>query len=166
MSEVHFESEVEREPNVDSVWSYPLVCLFQILTGASLFFACLRVSPVLAIVLTLLITPAIVRTTVVADLMRRRAKEFGWKLRGKTFLGSLAYVLLVSMFGLCVFVLISLMFGVFGWLFSVMVNAYALSGDAIVLGTVGGMAWGVVGGFLAVIALVMKTWMPRILVEA
>ncbi len=160
--DLNFESEYAGQvPSPAGTWSFPLICLFQVTTGASLFFACLTCSPLLAIVLTLFITPAIVRTTLIADQLRRENDDLCWQRRSKFFVGSLGYVALVALFGLCVFLLISLMFGLMGLVFSLMVHASAISADAIVLGTVGGMVWGVVGGLLAMAAIVIRTWRPK-----
>jgi len=142
--------------------SLTLAGLFQILTGCGIFFAVMRVSPLAAIVGTLLVVPAVIRTAIAADLHRQHGFEFDWRLRMWTFGHSLGMVLLTGGFGAAVFLIVCCIFGLLGLAFGFMMSYGDLSLDAAVVGAAGGMIWGMAGGMLAVFYSVIRTWMPTI----
>ena len=56
-------------------WAFPLNMLFRVMTGISLFCAVMTVSPKLAIGITLFVTPALIRTTLVLDLYEQEKTD-------------------------------------------------------------------------------------------
>ena len=141
-------------------WAFPLNMLFRIMTGISLFCAVMTVSPELAIGITLFVTPALIRTTLVLDLYEQEKQTIDWSMRISTFLVSLAYAAVTSAIGLCVFVLICILCGFFGLVFSIMVQSQNQSESAIVVGGIIGMIWGLFGAILVMTYMAVKTWIP------
>ncbi len=125
-----------------------------------MFFACMQISPLLAVIATLIIAPAIIRTSLLREMHRKESLPFDWKLRINYFAQSLCVVLLTSVFAAAVFVLVSLLFGLTGWLLSISVGGTKLSLDAAVVGTAGGMVWGIGGAILATGYVILKSWLP------
>lgn len=142
--------------------SISLVCLFQILTACCIFFACLRISPLLAIVGTIIATPAIIRTTLASDLHRRNGMRFSIQRRLRIFVESVGVVLLTLTFAATVFALVSLAFGLICVVIAVFLGT---STDLLVeiafIGTVGGTVWGATGAILAM-GLCAHTWKPSL----
>ena len=141
--------------------SLSLLCLFQVLTACCVFFACLRISPSLTLFGTILISPAIIRTAWASDLYRRRRKKFCWKTRLSFFLGSLGVVVTTISLGGLVFSLICLVFALLGLLFGLMVSTDLIL-EAAVVGTAGGMIWGMAGALLAVAFTATRIWTPQV----
>ncbi len=142
--------------------SLTLAGLFQILTGCGVFFAVMRFSPLIAILGTIVVVPAVIRTAIAADLHRQNGFEFDWRLRLSTFAHSLGMVFLTGGFGAAVFLIVCCVFGFLGLAFGFMMSYGDLSLDAAVVGAAGGMIWGMAGALLAVFYSVLKTWMPTI----
>ncbi len=126
-----------------------LAWMFQILTACCVFFACLQISPLLAIVGTVVGAPAIIRTSIASDLHRQAGKRFGWSTRIVCFLESLGIELVTFIFAFAVFSLISLLFGAIAVGFSLLYGATDALSDIAVVGTAGGMIWGFAGSLLA-----------------
>lgn len=145
--------------------SFSLMMLFQITTASALFFACLRYSPLAAIVLTILFAPAVIRTGQISDIHKQNIMEFGLAKRIRCFFGSIAVVILTVAFAVLVFVLVSLTFGLLGMVFSTAVGSADLSIDAAIVGTAGGMIWGFAGAMLATGFAVIRMWLPKELVK-
>ncbi len=141
--------------------SFSIQALFQITTACALFFACHRVSPILAIGVTAFVAPAIIRTGLISEMYRRNRLQFGLATRLTCFASSLGVVVLMTLLAGCVFVATSLLFGLFGMVVSTMVGSRELSADAAVVGTAGGMVWGMAAAMLAVGYVVVKTWLPK-----
>ena len=141
--------------------SFSIKTLFQVTTASALFFACLRFSPILAIGITVFVAPAIIRTGLISEIYRRNDLEFTLTKRLQFFASSIGVVLFAIVIAGVVFVLTSLMFGLFGMAFSAMVGARELSGDAAVVGTAGGMIWGMAAAMLAVGFALVRTWLPK-----
>ena len=139
-----------------------LRCLFQIVTGCAVFFAILRFSPIIAIVGTVFIAPAIIRTGLAAERYQLEGLPFGLKRRFIVFLESLSVVLLTAIFAGSVFLVISCLFGILGMLFGSAVSNGDLSFDVAVVGTAGGMIWGMAGARLAIGYSAYSTWMPDV----
>ena len=78
--------------------SFSLAYLFQLVTACGLFFACLQVSPVLAIVVTLIVTPVVIRTSLLCEIQRRNNEPLDMSIRLNFFVGSLGVVLLTGLF--------------------------------------------------------------------
>jgi hypothetical protein len=139
-----------------------LVCMFQIVTACCIFFACLRISPLLAIVGTIIATPAIIRTTLASDLHRKSGIRFSLKRRVRVFVESIGVVLLTLMFSSTVFALVSLGFGLICVVISVFLGtASDLLSEIAFIGTVGGTVWGATGAILAM-GLCAQTWRPTL----
>ncbi len=154
---------VSRYPQaVSAGMTISLRCLFQIVTGCAVFFAILRVSPVVAIVATLVITPAIIRTGLAADKYQTEDLPFGWICRVTVFVQSLGVVVMTVLFSGSVFLLVSLMFGVLGMLFGSAVSRGDFSFDVAIVGTAGGMIWGMAAAILAVGYSAYSSWIPEV----
>ena len=142
--------------------AFTLVCMFQIVTACCIFFACLRISPLLAIVGTLIATPAIIRTTLASDLYRKSGKCFSLKRRGYVFFQSLGVVLLSFTFSATVFALVSMGFGLICVGVSILLGASSdLLAEIAFVGTFGGTVWGATGAILAM-GLCSHTWKPTL----
>ena len=137
-----------------------LLGLFQIVTACGIFFAILRVSPVAAVVATIVIAPALIRTGVAAELYRKKSLGFDWRRRLVVFAQSLWLVGLTSLFAFAVFLLVCCVFGIMGLVFGFMMSYGDLSLDAAVVGAAGGMIWGIGGALLAIIWSIWTTWAP------
>jgi len=135
--------------------------LFVILSTTCVFFAVLNLSAVAALLMTVFIVPAMIRTAWASDLHRRESKLFGWRQLTRYFCESVAVIVATLTFGGTVFVLICLAFGLLGLLFGMMV-AFDLCLDAAVMGATGGIIWGMAGGMMAIGYSVLKIWQPRI----
>lgn len=138
-----------------------LVCLFQIVTGCCIFFACLRVSVVLAVLGTIIATPAIIRTGMASEIHQTQGLRFGWNRRLWCFAESIGVVLLTATVSSVIFVLISLIFGLLSVLVVIVVGPRDLINDVALIGTLGGMAWGAAGAIVA-IGLCARIWRPKL----
>lgn len=139
-----------------------LQCLFQILTACCAFFALLKISPLLAIACTIVLTPAIIRTGIVADLYRQHQIPFGWKSRLHFFAGSIGIVLLTILVGVTVFSIISVACGLACVLLAIIVDQKEMIPDVALLGTVGGSVWGFAGLIVCLAVCANRIWMPKI----
>lgn len=142
--------------------AFSLVCLFQILTACCIFFSCLRFSPLLAIIGTILVTPAIIRTAMAADLHRKSGVKFSLARRFRVFVESLVVVVLTLAFTGSVFALVSFGFG----LICVAISAFLgtsmdLLSEIAFIGTVGGTVWGATGAILAM-GVCSPAWKPAV----
>jgi hypothetical protein len=139
-----------------------LVCMFQIVTACCIFFACLRISPLLAIIGTVVATPAIIRTGLASELYRRNGMRFNWKRRIRVSLESVGVVVLSLIFTLTVFSLVSMSFGLICVVIAFFLGtAPDLLSEIAFIGTFGGAVWGVTGAILAV-GLCAQIWKPTI----
>lgn len=159
---VPVETKVSYRPSFSGGTSISLRCLFQIVTGCGVFFAVLRVSPMIAIFGTIIIAPAIIRTGLAAEGYQLESLPFGIKRRITVFMESLGVVLLTAVFAGSVFLVISFLFGILGMLFGSAVSNGDLSYDVAVVGTAGGMIWGMAGALLAIGYSAYTTWLPEV----
>lgn len=141
--------------------AFSIGTLFQITTACSLFFACLQFSPLLAIVLTIILTPAIIRTGLIAELYWRKHKDFGLGQRIQYFCSSIGVVLLIATAATSVFAMTSMMFGMLGMLFNALVGSQHLSLEAAVVGTTGGMVLGLAAAIVMAAYVGLKMWIPQ-----
>ena len=143
--------------------SISLTCLFQILTACCIFFACLKISPLLAMVGTILTAPAVIRTGFAAELHLRAGKRFCWQQRIRCFLESGGIVVLTFLIAVVASCLIALSFGALAVLFSLLYGVHDSLMDVAVVGTAGGIVWGLAGAILAIAATagIWKVKMPE-----
>ena len=139
-----------------------LRCLFQIVTGCGIFLAVLRFSPMIAGLGTIMIAPAIIRTGMASERYQSEKLSFGLKRRILVFAESLGVVIMTGLFAGSVFLLVSFLFGLLGMLFGSAVSNGDLSFDVAVVGTAGGMIWGMAGALLAIGYSAYSTWIPRV----
>lgn len=137
-----------------------LRALFQIVTCCCVFFAVLRFSPSLALALTLIIAPSLIRTAIVSELQRRRGLPFTVGSRLRVFISSIGIVLITIGLAAVAFVLVSLGFGLLGMLFGFAISSTDYIVEAGIIGTVGGMIWGLAGAVFAVFFALCKYWNP------
>jgi hypothetical protein len=150
------ESKLQTASRLPS-GAFSLACMFQILTACCVFFACLKVSPLLAIIGTVVGTPALIRTGVASDLHRQSGKPFSWPNRLLCFLESIGIEMAIGLFAFLVFALISVLFGAIAVGFSLLYGVTDQLSDIAVVGTAGGMIWGFAGALLA-FGLTAKFW--------
>ena len=147
-------SDLDRTRSV-SLWT-----LFQVVTCCCIFFAVLRYSPSLALAVTVIVAPALIRTAMASEIKRRRSRSFSLRERLVVFANSLGVVLLTIGFGIAAFVAVSLGFGLLGMLFGFAVANTDYLAEAGIIGTVGGMIWGMAGAVFAMFYAVCKLWCP------
>lgn len=134
-----------------------LVHVFQIVTGCALFFACMRLSPVLAIALTVLFTPAIIRTGVITNQLRANGVSFGFRKRIEIFFASMGVNLMTLVTCFAAFLFVSVSFGLFCVVFAfATMRTSDLLADVGFIGTLGGTIWG------SAAALLSLTWTQRL----
>lgn len=143
--------------------SISLAYMFHILTGCALFFACYRYSPQLALSLTLLLSPTIIRTHFAAEIHRQNGLNFSLRARLKYFFTSLCVVAFTLVFAGLAFVAVSLLFGLFAVMLGSMMGLGDLQVDSAVLGTAGGMVWGIAAGALAICFAACRIWKPIVM---
>lgn len=151
------KQELSSKKQLTNAASIPLACLFQVVTACCIFFACLNISPLLALIGTIVAAPAIIRTGYAAELHLRVGKRFTWIQRIRCFLESGVIVLLTLLVAVAASSLISLLFGVFAVGFSMLYGVTDSLLDIAVVGTAGGMVWGLAGALLA-IAAISRIW--------
>ncbi len=134
-----------------------LACMFQILTACCIFFALLKISPILAIVTTAVATPAIIRTGRASDLHHRAGKAFGWSNRAYCFVESVGIEFVTLTLSLLAFAIVSMFFGAIAVMFALMYQGTDSLSDVAVVGTAGGMIWGFAGAILTV-GMTAKLW--------
>ena len=140
--------------------SISLAYMFHILTGCGLFLACFQFSPLLASLLTIVLSPTIIRTHFAAEIHRQNELEFTSQLRLKYFVSSLGVVLLTLFLAGLAFVAVSMAFGLFAVLLGYMMGLSDLQLDSAVLGTAGGMVWGIGAAALAICFTACRIWKP------
>lgn len=145
--------------------SISLAYMFHILTGCALFLACFQFSPLLASLLTIVLSPTIIRTHFAAEIHRQNELEFSSQLRLKYFVSSLGVVLLTLFLAGLAFVAVSMAFGLFAVLLGCMMGLNDLQVDSAVLGTAGGMVWGIGAAALAICFTACRIWKPIVLRE-
>ena len=139
--------------------SFTLTTLFQIVTGCSIFFAVLQASPLFAILGTVLLTPAIVRTAIASDVYLQKGIR-----RIRYFFESTGLTVVTLFFSVAVFTLISLLFGLFCAVFAGLMGLSSMARDIAFVGTVCGMIWGGTAG-LIVFIFCLRTWYTAAAVE-
>lgn len=162
---MQYESKAISNPAVgklDKANSVSLLTLFQIVTCCCVFFAVLRYSPSVALAVTVVIAPALIRTAVASEMRRRKKVSFSVKTRALVFLNSIGVVLLIIGFGVAAFVAVSLGFGLLGMLFGFAIASTDYLAEAGIIGTVGGMIWGMAGAVFAIFFALCKFWNPVI----
>ena len=169
ITEPLLDSMKQTTRQIDSIVAKPigpsaisLVCMFQIITACCIFFACLKFSPLLAIIGTIVATPAIIRTGLASDLYRKNGRRFGWRRRGRVVVESIGIVVVSLLFTLTVFTLVSMAFGLICVVIAVFLGTSSdLLSEIAFIGTVGGTVWGATGAILAV-GLCAQTWKPTL----
>ena len=145
--------------------SFTLTTLFQIVTGCSIFFAVLQASPLFAILGTVLLTPAIVRTAIASDVYLQKGIRFTLLRRIRYFFETTGLTVVTLFFSVAVFTLISLLFGLFCAVFAGLMGLSSMARDIAFVGTVCGMIWGGTAG-LIVFIFCLRTWYTAAAVEA
>lgn len=162
---MHYESEAISNPTVsklDKTNSVSLLTLFQVVTCCCIFFAVLRFSPSTALAITIVVAPALIRTAVASEMRRRKKVPFSLKSRALVFMHSIWVVLITIGFGVAAFVAVSLGFGILGMLFGFAIASTDYLAEAGIIGTVGGMIWGMAGAVFAIFFALCKFWKPVI----
>lgn len=138
-----------------------MFALLVLLTCIGLFLGIYEWNRLLALGATLVVAPALIRTTVLADRQRRMGEPWSVAQRFRSFGGSLLIVIATGLAGLLAFLLVSLLFGLIGLLFGWAMGLEGLEFDSAVVGTAGGMVWGMGGSLLTVTYLAWRYWFPE-----
>lgn len=153
--------EAPRKPESSAGSGFSLFALLVLLTCIGLFLGIYEWNRFLALASTLMVAPALIRTTVLADRQRRLGKPWTLVERFRSFAGSLLMVLLTGLAGLLAFVLVSLIFGLIGLLFGWAMGIEGLEFESAVVGTAGGIVWGMGGALLTVTYVAWRYWFPE-----
>jgi len=145
--------------------SFTLTTLFQIVTGCCVFFAVLQASPLFAILGTIILTPAIVRTAIASDVYLQKGIRFTMYQRFRYFFESTGLTVVSLFLSAAAFSMISLGFGLFSAVFAVLMGLSSMAQDIGFVGTVCGMIWGGTGG-LIVFGLCIRNWYTAAAIEA
>jgi hypothetical protein len=140
---------------------FSLFALLVLLTCIGLFLGIYEWNRFAALASTLLVAPALIRTTVLADHQRRIGQPWSVLQRFRSLAGSLLIVLVTGLAGLLAFILVSLFFGLLGLLFAWAMGIEGLEFDSAVVGTAGGLVWGMGGALLTVTYIACKYWFPE-----
>ena len=145
--------------------SFTLTTLFQIITGCSIFFAVVQTSPLFAILGTLILTPAIVRTAIASDLYLQKGIRFNIYLRVRYFFESTGLTVVTLIFSVAAFAVTTLLFGMICGIAAFVIGLKSLAIDIAFIGTACGMIWGTTAG-LVVLVLCTQKWYTTAAVEA
>lgn len=150
-----------RQENVGGSGSFSLFALLVLLTSVALFLVVNEWSSLAAFIGTLLVAPALVRTTILTDRQLRSGRPWSVLEKSRAFAWSLLIVLATALVALVAFILVSLLFGGLGLLFGWAIGIQGLEVDTAVVGTAGGMIWGMGAALLTATYLVWKYWFPE-----
>lgn len=141
--------------------SFSLFSLLVLLSGVGLFLGIYEWNRLAALAATLVTAPAMVRTAVLSDRVLRLGQPWSVLERCRSFAGSLVIVLLTGCAGLLAFIAVSLLFGLIGLLLGWAMGIEGLEVDSAVVGTAGGMIWGMGGALLVVTYVAWRYWFPE-----
>ena len=133
-----------------NTWSISLAGIFQILTACCIFFACLKISPLLAIIGTFLAIPAIIRTTLASTVYQQKGQRFGWTTRVFYFVETLGIELVTMVIAILAFTFVCVLFGALAVGFSMLFGFTDSFSEIAIMGSAGGMMWGFGGAILAI----------------
>lgn len=140
--------------------TYSLALLFQMVTGCGIFIGVFQWSPLLAVLVTAVLTPALVRTAVCAQAWQA-AGGLPWWLRINCFLSGVVLVLAAATAGLVAVLGVSIGFGLAAVLFEVaVVGGHPFrTFDVAVLGASGGLIFGLGAGLIVVALAMSRGWL-------
>ncbi len=138
--------------------TFSLRLLFQVVTATAVFFGVFRVFPELAIAVGMLVTPAFIRTTWAAEQYRLTRRAFPFAERIRCFFSSMLLVMFAVMAGMASFALVSMLFGFLALLLGSAIGLGDMGFDTAVVGTAGGMVWGMAAAILVVYFVLYVLW--------
>jgi hypothetical protein len=153
-------SQVCPKPSNSS--SFSLRVLFFAVTAVAIFLGLYQLNSLAALLTTLIVAPALIRTTISSELHRRSGQPFLWTMRSRCFLVSIGLVLVTIFVGTVAFVFVSVVFGLFGLFLGFAAGVSDMAYDTAIVGTAGGMIWGMAGSGLAITFTIWKYWSPNI----
>lgn len=151
----------QRKGQSSTGGGFSLFALLVLLTCIGMFLGIYEWNRFAALASTLVVAPALIRTTVLADRQRRTGQPWRILQRFRSFAGSLLIVLVTGLAGFVSFMLVSLFFGLIGLLFGWAMGIEGLEFDSAVVGTAGGLVWGMGGALLTVTYVAWKYWFPE-----
>lgn len=151
----------QRNRQSTSGGGFSLFALLVLLTFIGMFLGIYEWNRFAALASTLLVAPALIRTTVLADRQRRMGQPWSVLQQFRSLAGSLLIVSVTGLAGLLAFILVSLFFGLIGLLFGWAMGIEGLEFDSAVVGTAGGLVWGMGGALLTVTYIAWKYWFPE-----
>jgi hypothetical protein len=155
------QPRAKRAGPVGGSSSFSLFSLMVLLTSVAFFLVVNEWNSLVAFIGTLLVAPALVRTTILADRRLRSGQPWSVLEKLQSFAWSLLVVLATALVSLLAFALVSLLFGVLGLLFGWAMGIEGLEVDSAVVGTAGGMIWGMGAALLTATYLVWRYWFPE-----
>lgn len=155
-----------RQVPVGGGASFSLFSLLVLLTGVALFLVVNDWSRLAAFIGTLLVAPALIRTTILADRKLREGRPWSVAEKVRSFAWSLLIAVATGLVALAAFVFVSLAFGLLGLLFGWAMGIEGLEVDSAVVGTAGGMIWGMGAALLTATYVVWRYWFPEEPLEA
>jgi hypothetical protein len=139
--------------------TYSLSLLFQLVTGCGIFFSVFQWFPLLAVLVTAVVTPALVRTAVCAQVWQA-AGGLPWWLRINCFLSGIVLVLAAATAGMIAVLGISIGFGLAAVLFEIAVDGHPFGTfDVALLGASGGLIFGLGAGLIVVAQVMSSGWL-------
>lgn len=108
--------------------------------------------------MTVIVAPALIRTAYISEVFQRSGSPLNWQQRLGKFAKAIGAVITTLLAGVLAFTIISAAFGLLGMLFGFAVASTDYLFEAGVIGTVGGMIWGMAGSFLTVVFLLFRFW--------
>jgi hypothetical protein len=138
--------------------TFTLRLLMQVVTGTAVFLGIYRLYPMAAIVACAIIAPAIVRTAWMSEQKSQLGEPFSFADRTHCLLQSLLIVIMAGVAGLLAFAAVSMAFGILAVLFGSSSGLEDMAFDAAVLGTIGGMTWGMAAFLLVSFGIMAYSW--------
>jgi hypothetical protein len=132
--------------------------ILQTATSVALFLSVYQFSPIAAIIACIVLAPAIARTAWAAEKRRSRGARFTFRQRVYFFLNSILLILCSSLVATIAFAVTSFGFGLLAMLFGVGSGMTDMAYDTAILGTIGGMAWGLAAFLFVFFAIVAWYW--------
>ncbi len=143
--------------------SFSLRFVFGIVISCSLFFALFSLSSTAAIALTVLVTPAIIRTGNIESQFRQYSIELNWRQRSYFFLSSLGLMLNSVFIGLIAFAAVCIGCTLLGYGFALAFGSAVTSPmEVAFVGAASGVVWGIIAGIVTVGWYWNLNWIPDI----
>ncbi len=143
--------------NLNSL-TFSIKHLFLLAAMAGGFLACFRWSAPLAMLLMLILGPAVIRAMMTFEQQQRAGNSLNQRQQVVVLAASAAIVCLAYVAAVAGFILTTLLFGGCAALFGVGVGLGDVWFDSFVFGSLAGMTLGMAGAFVAAGGCLLRTW--------